>query len=78
MKDLMTGEELTPQNAMRCFDGYLEAIREIDGDMIIFLMFYFDYALSVNDSDLLSFMVGRVIQSMKDYQYTFEGSPRIP
>ncbi len=57
-------DELTPENIVAFMDEYLQQETKIDKDTIIGLMLYFDYALSIKDSELLSFMVWRVIENL--------------
>ncbi len=67
--DMLTGEELTPENVVPFFDEYLRQLTEVNKDTLIDLMFYFDYALSVKDNELLSFMVWRIIENFGVYLY---------
>ena len=72
--DKITGAELTPQNVVRCFDGYLNTVSTSYGNVVrvrdftlyddkalLDIMDYIKFTVSIGDNELTLFLVNRFI-----------------
>lgn len=57
IKDFVTHEELTADNLIRCFNGYLDTVEVIGIDEIENLLLYLDSALQLGGADLAGAVV---------------------
>lgn len=52
IRDFVTHVELTEDNFIRCLNGYLETVTEIDKDITDVLLIYLEAALELGGVDL--------------------------
>ena len=57
----MLFRSLTPENVVPFLDEYLRQLVEVNKDTAIDLLLYLDFALSIKDNELLSFMLWRIV-----------------
>ncbi len=65
--DRITLTELTPENLVRCLDGYLDTVKTADNDTVLDLMDYIEYAVLFGDNDLTRFAVNRIRATLLGY-----------
>ncbi len=63
-KDILTGEELTKENFIRCLDGYLNSVTAVNASVTVNLLLYMERALEVGGADLANVIIGRVMADL--------------